>query len=73
MCFYSFKLVIDQSPTERHMGLFQGWTIDDAKRSEPFKAFIRGGRDTELPVSMWLISIPSQSSTSKSDKAILNP
>jgi hypothetical protein len=55
------------------MGLFQGWTIDDAKRSEPFKAFIRGGRDTELPVSMWLISIPSQSSTSKSDKAILNP
>ncbi|TKW07704.1 hypothetical protein SEVIR_7G324700v4 [Setaria viridis] len=42
-------LVIDLALTERHMGLFQGWTIDDAKRSEAFKAFARGGRDQEIP------------------------
>jgi probable phosphoglycerate mutase len=60
----SFQLVIDGALTERHMGLFQGWAIDDCKRSEPFKVFIRGGRDTELPVRLWLIiPIPSQSST----------
>ncbi|RCV36391.1 hypothetical protein SETIT_7G315000v2 [Setaria italica] len=42
-------LVLDLALTERHMGLFQGWTIDDAKRSEAFKAFARGGRDQEIP------------------------
>ncbi|CAN6380481.1 unnamed protein product [Urochloa humidicola] len=31
------------------MGLFQGWSVDDAKRSEAYKAFARGGRDQELP------------------------
>ncbi|CAN6335590.1 unnamed protein product [Urochloa humidicola] len=42
-------LVFDRALTERHMGLFQGWSVDDAKSSEAYKAFSRGGRDQELP------------------------
>jgi probable phosphoglycerate mutase len=34
--FYSFQLVIDQALTERHMGLFQGWSIVDAIKSEEY-------------------------------------
>ncbi|RCV36953.1 hypothetical protein SETIT_8G023400v2 [Setaria italica] len=48
-CVSDSDLVIDRALTERHMGLFQGWTIDDAKRSEAYKAFARGGRDQEIP------------------------
>jgi probable phosphoglycerate mutase len=49
--FYSFQLVIDQALTERHMGLFQGWSIVDAIKSEEYyMAFARGGRDQEIPV-----------------------
>ncbi|CAO2147552.1 unnamed protein product [Urochloa humidicola] len=48
-CVSDSDLVFDRALTERHMGLFQGWSIDDAKRSEAYKAFKPGGRDQELP------------------------
>ncbi|CAL4897000.1 unnamed protein product [Urochloa decumbens] len=48
-CCVVSDLVFDPALTERHMGLFQGWSVDDAKRSEAYEAFSRGGRDQELP------------------------
>ncbi|RCV36958.1 hypothetical protein SETIT_8G023900v2 [Setaria italica] len=36
-CVSDSDLVIDRALTERHGGLFQGWTFDDAKRSEAYK------------------------------------
>ncbi|XP_004980149.1 phosphoglycerate mutase-like protein 4 [Setaria italica] len=47
-CVSDSDLVIDRALTERHGGLFQGWTFDDAKRSEAYKVFARGGRDQEI-------------------------